>query len=92
MGDGLDDSYFVEYEDASLAGIFIVMVTLPTSFLTMAVGDLFGVYDPEGVAGEIVRWSLWLLIGFIQAAIGWVILRGRRVIPNSEDALDHPIP
>lgn len=86
------DAYFVDQVGASFAGVYVIVLTAPTSFLLIPLEDLLGLLDPRGVAGEVLLWALMLLPALIQAGIGWVVMRGRRVIHGSRDALDPPMP
>lgn len=86
------DAYFVDHIGASLAGVYVIVLTAPTSFLLIPLEDLLGLLDPPGVAGEVLLWALMILPAFIQAAIGWVVLRGHRVIHSAGGTPDPPLP
>ncbi len=50
-----------------------------------------GSYLAFGLAGEMLLWALIILPALVQAAIGWVVLRGRRVIDGTDGTLGQPL-
>lgn len=72
---------------ASLAGVYVIVLTAPLSFALIPLTDMLGLLDPTGLFGEILLWSLMLLPGLIQAGIGWLVMRGRRIVhPHDVEA------
>lgn len=69
---------------ASLAAVYVIVLTAPLSFALIPLEDLLGLLDPTGIFGEILLWTLMLLPGLIQAGIAWLVIRGRRVTPSRE--------
>ncbi len=74
-------------EGASLGGVYLIVLTSPLSFALIPLTDMLGLLDPTGLFGEILLWSLMLLPGLTQAGIGWLVIRGRRIVrPHNVEA------
>ncbi|MGC1209153.1 MAG: hypothetical protein WA880_14485 [Ornithinimicrobium sp.] len=79
----LFDAYFVENIGASFAGLYLLVLSAPLSFLMTSALDAMNALDPEGPIQEFIFWLGLLVPAVIQAGIGWLVLRGRRVVNSS---------
>ncbi|MEV4331287.1 hypothetical protein AB0K02_12230 [Streptomyces sp. NPDC049597] len=69
------DTLFVHHEDASMAGIWLFLLTAPTIFALMALGSLFGegvvesaafLYPALVVAALVQAWALGLFVRLLR--------------------------
>lgn len=73
------DASFVDHVGASLTGVYLLVLTLPSSLLFTSALDMLHLLDPQGWLTESLLWIAMLLPGLVQAALGWLVLRGPRV-------------
>ncbi len=73
------DAAFVDHPDASLMGVYLIVLTIPSSFVFTAVLDMLHLLDPQNAVTQALVWTSMLLPGLFQAGLGWLVLRGRRV-------------
>ncbi len=70
---------FVDHPDASLMGVYLIVLTIPSSFLFTTVLDVLHLLDPQNWFTETLLWTSMLLPGLFQAGLGWLVLRGPRI-------------
>lgn len=80
------DAYFVDSVGASMVGVYLIVLTLPSSLLFTSVLDMLGLLDPQNWLTESLLWVLMLLPGLLQAGLGWLVLRGPRICAKSSPA------
>ncbi len=73
------DAYFVYHPDASFAGLPLIVLTAPLSFIATPLLGMLGAMDPRGFVQESLFWPQFLILGLIQTYAGWLVLRGRRL-------------
>ncbi len=74
----LYDSVFVETIGASFAGVPLIVLTAPSSILSVALFDVVQSPGPPWVSGALNVLVLAAL-GAFQAFLGWLVLRGATV-------------
>lgn len=80
------DGYFVDHMGASLMGVFLIVLTIPTSLLFTSVLDMLQLLDPQNWLTESLLWISMLIPGLFQALLSWLVLRGSRVSAKNQPA------
>ena len=71
----LYDSVFVETIGASFAGVPLILLTAPSSILSVALFDVVQSPGPPWVSGAL-NVVVMVTLGAFQALLGWWVLRG----------------
>jgi len=77
------DALVGENLDASFAGVPLVMLTAPSSILSVALFDVVQSPGPPWVS-YVLNLAVLVALGCVQAFLGWLVLRGAAVTASPD--------
>lgn len=77
------DALVGENVDASFAGVPLVMLTAPSSLLSVALFDVVQSPGPPWVS-YVLNLTVLVALGCVQAFLGWLVLRGAAVTASPD--------